>query len=99
MAIHTLNARRLGPFALGMMLAVAGSSSAALAEAPKVLKFADVERIALERFPGASIHQIERDTHRGQLVFEVDLRSSEGVKYDLNVDAHDGKVLSVKVDD
>lgn len=99
MAIHALNPRHLAPLALGLMLTLASSPSIALADAPKLLKFADVERIALERFPGASIHQIERDTHLGQLVYEVDLRSSDGIKYDVNVDAQDGKILSVKVDD
>lgn len=59
---------------LGLGLAL--HASTAFANATR-LTFADVENIALQHFPGASIHQIERDNELGRAAFEVDLRTAE----------------------
>jgi uncharacterized membrane protein YkoI len=65
-------------------------ASAALA----AIDFADAQRIALERVPG-QVESIELE--RG--VFEVEVRTKDGVEYEVEIDAEEGSILSVRQDD
>jgi len=78
---------------LGLTFSILGQVAPALAE----IDAATATKIALERVPGR-IDEVERDHERGKVVFEVDILGSDGVKYEVTIDANDGKVISVRRD-
>ena len=53
--------------------------------------------IALERVPGQVV-KAELDYDDGMLVYEIDIRTAEGHKYEVKIDANTGAVLRVKLD-
>lgn len=53
--------------------------------------------IALERVPGQVV-KAELDYDDGRLVYEIDVRTAEGYKYEVKVDANTGTILRVKLD-
>ncbi|MEK4713977.1 PepSY domain-containing protein [Sporosarcina sp. FSL K6-1540] len=53
--------------------------------------------IALERVPGQVV-KAELDYDDGMLVYEIDVRTAEGHKYEVKIDANTGAVLRVKLD-
>lgn len=54
-------------------------------------------RIALARVPG-TVTEVERDTELGREVFEVEIRTKEGAKFEVVVAVDDGKILKVEED-
>ena len=84
--------------ALALGLGLAGTTASAAPE-PAELTFAEIERIALAEIPGGVVEDIERETERGRIVFEVEVRDPDGFEYELIIDAHDGEVLAQKSDD
>jgi uncharacterized membrane protein YkoI len=52
---------------------------------------------ALERVPGQVI-KAELDYDDGMLVYEIDVRTREGYKYEVKIDANTGAILRVKLD-
>lgn len=53
--------------------------------------------IALQRVPGHVV-KAELDNDDGRLVYEIDIRNQQGVKYEVKVDAVTGEVVRVKID-
>jgi len=53
--------------------------------------------IALERVPGQVV-KAELDYDDGMLVYEIDVRTAEGHKYEVKIDANTGAILRVKLD-
>ncbi|CAM3897607.1 PepSY domain-containing protein [Lederbergia lenta] len=53
--------------------------------------------IAVERVPG-QIVKVELDTKMGTLIYEVDIVTAQGVKYEVEVDVNTGGILSVELD-
>lgn len=53
--------------------------------------------IALQRVPGQVV-KAELEYEDGMLVYEVDIRSQDGVKYEVQVDAITGAIIRVKMD-
>ncbi|WP_318614018.1 PepSY domain-containing protein [Sporosarcina sp. YIM B06819] len=53
--------------------------------------------IALQRVPGQVV-KVELDYDDGLLVYEVDIRTAEGYKYEVKIDANSGVILRVKLD-
>lgn len=53
--------------------------------------------IALQRVPGHVV-KAELDYDDGMLVYEIDIRTAEGYKYEVKVDANTGTILRVKLD-
>lgn len=53
--------------------------------------------IALSQVPGEVV-KVELEHEKGILVFEVDIVTAQGVKYEVVVDANNGTVLEVKLD-
>ena len=53
--------------------------------------------IALQRVPGQVV-KAELDYDDGMLLYEIDIRTAEGHKYEVIVDANTGAVLRVKLD-
>lgn len=52
---------------------------------------------ARERVPGQVVNA-ELERKRGRLVFEIDIITDQGVRYEVVVDAESGNVLSVELD-
>lgn len=52
---------------------------------------------ARERVPGQVV-EAELDRRRGKLVFEIDIITDQGVRYEVVVDADSGMILSVELD-
>lgn len=61
--------------------------------------FERAREIALRHVPGAHVESIERDFEAGQLVYEVELRTPQGVEHELWIDARDGRVLRDEIED
>ena len=53
--------------------------------------------IALQRVPGVVVKS-ELEFDDGMLIYEVDIRTAEGHKYEVKIDAVTGEVLKVKLD-
>ncbi|WP_262177867.1 PepSY domain-containing protein [Saccharococcus sp. Marseille-Q5394] len=53
--------------------------------------------IALKRVPGEVV-KAELDFDDGVLLYEIDIRTNQGLKYEVKVDAVSGQVLRVKLD-
>jgi uncharacterized membrane protein YkoI len=71
--------------------ALAQSDAGGAQRAP--LTVADATRIALARFPGADVLEVEHDTERGREIFEVELRDRGGVEHELVIDATNGLIV------
>ncbi len=50
------------------------------------------------RFPGAVIHEIEKETWKDQKVTEVELTAQDGIKYEVYV-SKDGKIVKIEEED
>ena len=57
----------------------------------------EVADILLAEYPGANITEIERETYRGQKIFEIDFEY-EGEKLEAIIGL-DGEIISVHIDD
>lgn len=53
--------------------------------------------IALRQVPG-EIVKVELEHEKGILVYEVDIVTAQGVKYEVVVDANTGTILAVELD-
>ena len=53
--------------------------------------------IAVGRVPGQVV-KAELDYEDGMLVYEVDIRTADGRKYEVRIDANTGAILKVKLD-
>ncbi|WP_301109134.1 PepSY domain-containing protein [Sporosarcina sp.] len=57
----------------------------------------EANEIALKRVPGQVVKS-ELDFDDGQLLYEIDIRTEEGQKFEVKVDAVTGEILRVKLD-
>lgn len=57
----------------------------------------DAMEIALEQIPGEVV-KVELDTDNGMLVYEVDIISMQGIKYEIEIDAQTGRIIKMKRD-
>jgi uncharacterized membrane protein YkoI len=62
------------------------------------ITLAQAERIALERVPGGTIEEVERDRHGTRDVFEIEVRDTSGREHEIVIDAAEGRVLSDEID-
>jgi uncharacterized membrane protein YkoI len=58
----------------------------------------DLNKIALDLHPGATITKTELDNHFNGYEYEVELRDAKNVEWDVDIDASNGKVLENKQD-
>ncbi|TQS75291.1 hypothetical protein DX933_07095 [Ornithinibacillus gellani] len=54
-------------------------------------------QIALQRVPGEVV-KVELETEQGRLVYEVEIMTANGVKYEIDVDANSGTIVGLKPD-
>lgn len=57
----------------------------------------DAMTIAIEQIPGEVV-KVELDTKNGLLVYEVDITTMEGLKYEVEIDAQSGAIIKMKRD-
>lgn len=53
--------------------------------------------ISLERVPGKVV-KAELDNDDGMLLYEIDIRTESGMKYEVKVNAITGEIIKVKLD-
>lgn len=53
--------------------------------------------IALEQVPGQVV-KVEMDTEKGVQVYEVDIVTAQGVKYEVAVDINTGGIVEIEID-
>ncbi len=73
------------------------SSLLLLPGAGHALGKAEIRNIIKQAHPGAHISEIEKETHRGESVWEVDFRH-EGQKLEAIISL-EGKIIKVQIDD
>ena len=64
----------------------------------KIKPLEDLNKIALDLHPGATITKTELDNHFNGYEYEVELRDAKNVEWDVDIDASNGKVLENKQD-
>ncbi|SDI23012.1 Peptidase propeptide and YPEB domain-containing protein [Pseudomonas flavescens] len=64
-----------------------------------ILPLDQLMRKALERYPGATLLEAELEEEDHAFVYDVELLTREGVVRELELDAHDGRILKDEVDD
>lgn len=64
----------------------------------EVLSFQAILRQADERYPGARLLEAELDDDDGELIYEIELLTGDGVVRELEIDARSGRVLEDEVD-
>ncbi|WP_368668760.1 PepSY domain-containing protein [Sporosarcina sp. 6E9] len=57
----------------------------------------DAMSIAMSQIQG-EIVKVELDTENGRLVYEVDVVTMQGIKYELEIDAQTGRITKIKRD-
>jgi len=70
-----------------------------LRQSGEVLSFQAILRQADERYPGARLLEAELDDDDGELIYDIELLTDEGVVRELEIDARSGRVLEDEVDD
>lgn len=69
-----------------------------LRQSGEVLSFQAILRQADERYPGARLLEAELDDDDGELIYEIELLTGDGVVRELEIDARSGRVLEDEVD-
>ncbi|MGF6112553.1 PepSY domain-containing protein [Pseudomonas frederiksbergensis] len=69
-----------------------------LVKSGKIKPLEEMNQAALKLHPGAAITDTDLDNHFNGYEYEVELRTAEGVEWDVDFDATTGKVLSNKQD-
>jgi Predicted membrane protein len=69
-----------------------------LLKSGEISSFEKLNQAALDKHPGATIVDTELDHSYGKLVYEVELRDSKGIKWDVDLDAKTAEVLQDKQD-
>lgn len=63
----------------------------------RVISIEEAMTIALQQVPGHVV-KAELEYDQGAVVYEIDIRTRDGQKYEVKVDANTGNVLRVKLD-
>jgi len=69
-----------------------------LRQSGEVLSFHAILRQADERYPGARLLEAELDDDDGELIYEIELLTRDGVVRELEIDARSGRLLEDEVD-
>ena len=94
-----------GTLALVTTLAVQAEGDVGIDQAVKLQQegviqpFEQLNGAALATHPGAQIDETELEKEHGRYVYKVELRDAQGKKWDVEVDASNGTVLSNREDD
>lgn len=61
------------------------------------ISMGEANEIALKRVPGEVVKS-ELEYDDGMILYEIDIRTAEGKKYEVKVDAVTGEIMKVKLD-
>ncbi|MBO1540886.1 PepSY domain-containing protein [Pseudomonas sp. OA65] len=64
-----------------------------LQDAGTILSVEKLDAAALAKHPGATLTETELEEAYGKYIYQVDLRDTKGIEWDLELDATNGKVL------
>ncbi|MNY04429.1 Peptidase propeptide and YPEB domain protein [compost metagenome] len=64
-----------------------------LRDAGTIQSFEKLNAAALAKHPGSTIHETELEQEYGKYIYQVELRDTQGVEWDLELDASNGAVL------
>ncbi|MBC3349198.1 PepSY domain-containing protein [Pseudomonas sp. SWRI196] len=93
---------RLTAFSIAILMAISGLASARdltadeaqkLQDAGTILSVEKLNATVLSEHPGATLTDTELEQEYGKYIYQVDLRDAQGVDWELELDAVDGKVL------
>ncbi len=70
-----------------------------LRDAGTIKSFEELNKNAIAKHPGSSVHDTELEEEYGRYIYQVELRDPQGVKWDLELDAATGAVLNDHQDD
>ncbi|TBU96878.1 PepSY domain-containing protein [Stutzerimonas kirkiae] len=70
-----------------------------LRDAGTILSFEKLNEAALAKHPGARVEETELEDEYGRYIYQVELRDSNNVQWDLALDAKTGEVLRDQQDD
>jgi|SRR5690606_17259029 len=89
----------LGVIGLAQARDIGPDEAHRLLQAGTVKSLEDLNKAALEKHPGAQITDTELDEEYGRYVYQVELRDTQGVEWDLDFDAATGELLRHQQDD
>lgn len=69
-----------------------------LHKAGTVMDFEVLNKAALAKHPGATLHSTELENSYGRYIYQTEMRDTSGVKWDVDLDAKTGEVLKDKQD-
>ncbi|QLF94606.1 PepSY domain-containing protein [Pseudomonas sp. ABC1] len=70
-----------------------------LRDAGTILSFEKLNEAALAKHPGARVEETELEDEYGRYIYQVELRDTNNVQWDLALDAKTGEVLRNQQDD
>lgn len=70
-----------------------------LRDAGTVQSFEKLNEAALAKYPGGKIEDTELEQEHGRYVYQVEVRDAQGVQWDVELDATNGKILQERRDD
>jgi len=70
-----------------------------LVEQGKIKHFRDLNAIVMGLYPGGRIIDTELEDQRGRLVYNLDVHSSDGRQWEVELDAVTGEVLTNREED
>ncbi|QRY77476.1 PepSY domain-containing protein [Pseudomonas sp. PDNC002] len=70
-----------------------------LRDAGTIRNFEDLNRTALAKHQGGSVYDSELELEHGRYLYKVDIKDAQGVKWDVELDAVTGEVLTDHQDD
>lgn len=70
-----------------------------LRDAGTIQSFEKLNAAALAQHPGATIEETELEEEYGRYIYQVEVRDTQGVQWDLELDATNGQILKNHRDD
>ncbi|MGF6694932.1 putative membrane protein YkoI [Metapseudomonas resinovorans] len=95
-------------FAIATLAATAGIAQARdlgpdealkLRDAGTIQSFEKLNAAAIAKHPGSTINETELEEEYGRYIYQVELRDTQGVQWDLELDATNGQILKDHQDD
>jgi uncharacterized membrane protein YkoI len=65
----------------------------------KILPFEAILKVAMERYPGAQLLETDLEHDDGELIYEIELLTADGVVREMEIDARDARVVRDEMDD
>lgn len=65
----------------------------------KILPFEVILKVAMARYPGAQLLETDLEHDDGELIYEIELLTADGVVREVEIDARDARVVRDKMDD